>query len=73
VKSLRQLKGKKDMSEQMSMTDKVVNRHMARLLSELEQANCPAIYVDAVKGKLVWLRDDLNKMETERHEPIHTR
>jgi hypothetical protein len=73
VKSLRQLKGKKDMSEQMSMTDKVVNRHMARLLSELEQANCPAIYVEAVKGKLVWLRDDLNKMETERHEPIHPR
>lgn len=60
------------MSEQMSMTDKIVNRHMARLLSELEQANCPAIYVEAVKGKLVWLRDDLNKMENERHEPVHS-
>lgn len=46
----------------MSSTDSVVNRHMARLLSELEAANCPSIYIDAVKSKLVWMRSDLNEI-----------
>ena len=43
----------------MTRTDKIVNRHMARLLDELEQAHCPVIYRDAIKRELVWLRDDL--------------
>ena len=54
-----------------SATDKIVNRHMARLLFELEEAHCPQVYLDAVKSKLVWLRDDLNKVNDggyERHE-----
>ncbi len=42
-------------------TDRIVNRHMARLLTELQDANCPAIFVEAVKSKLVWLRRDLNE------------
>ncbi len=46
----------------MSDTDAVVNRHMARLLSELEAANCPTIYTEAVKSKLMWMRSDLNEM-----------
>ena len=48
---------------QMSNTDAVVNRHMARLLSELEAVNCPTIYIEAVKSKLVWMRSDLNEMK----------
>jgi len=40
-------------------TSAIINRHMARLLSDLEDAACPAIFRDAVKTELVWLRDDL--------------
>ena len=49
------------MSE-LTETDRIINRHTARLLSELEDAGCPVIFRDAVKGKLAWLRSDLNEM-----------
>ena len=53
----------------LSATDRICNRHMARLLSELEDANCPSIFIEAVKGKLAWLRADLNEaMGTARHD-----
>lgn len=39
--------------------NKIVNRHMARLLSELTDAGCPALFVDAVKSKLQWMRSDI--------------
>lgn len=45
-----------------SPTDRVVNRHMARLLGQLEDANCPDIFVDAVKAKMAWMRADLNAL-----------
>ena len=45
----------------MSETDRIINRHTARLLTELEDAGCPVIFRDAVKSKLHWLRDDLNE------------
>jgi hypothetical protein len=38
----------------MTESDAIINRHMARLLSELEDAGCPTIFVEAVKSKLVW-------------------
>ena len=47
----------------MTRTDQIVNRHTARLLSELEDAGCPRIFVDAVKSKLHWLRDDLRALD----------
>ena len=37
----------------------IVNRHMARLLTNLENANCPAVYLQAVKSEFKWLRKDL--------------
>jgi len=43
-------------------TDKVVNRHMARLLNELTEAGCPVVFVDTVKSKMIWLRSDLNEL-----------
>jgi hypothetical protein len=45
----------------MKDTDAIINRHIARLLSELEEAACPVIFRDAVKSKLQWLRSDLMK------------
>ena len=50
----------------MTESDAIINRHMARLLSELEDAGCPTIFVEAVKSKLVWLRRDLNDMKGPR-------
>ena len=43
--------------------DRIVNRHKARLLSQLEEVSCPAVYVQAVRNALDWLRSDLNEME----------
>ena len=41
----------------------VINRHIARLMTELEDAGCPVIFREAVKSKLQWLRADvLDKM-----------
>ena len=37
----------------------VINRHIARLMTELEDAGCPVIFRDAVKSKLQWLRADV--------------
>jgi hypothetical protein len=37
----------------------LVNRHMARLLTDLEDAKCPRVYHGIVKGALVWLRSDI--------------
>jgi hypothetical protein len=45
----------------MKEMDVVINRHIARLLSELEEAACPVIFRDAVKSKLQWLRSDIMK------------
>lgn len=55
--------------KELTETERIINRHTARLLSELEEANCPTIYVQAVKSKLAWLRQDLNEVKGhERHE-----
>lgn len=45
--------------------DKIVNRHMARTLSDLEDAGCPSVFISAVKSSFVWLRSDLSKMQDE--------
>jgi hypothetical protein len=55
-----------------SGSDAIINRHMARLLSELEDAGCPSIFRDAVKSKLAWLRSDLRADATERVERVRT-
>jgi len=48
----------------LTSTDKVVNRHKARLLHNLEVANCPQIFRNAVVAEIDWLRTDLNKIES---------
>jgi hypothetical protein len=44
--------------------NRLVNRHKARLLSNLEAACCPQIFRNAVVSELDWLRADLNKIES---------
>ena len=43
-------------------TNRTINRHKARLLSDLEAAGCPQIFRNAVVAELDWLRSDLNKI-----------
>lgn len=44
-------------------TSKIVNRHKARLLKNLEEAGCPIVFRDAVISSLNWMRNDLNEHE----------
>jgi len=46
-----------------SESDLIISRHMARLLTELEDAGCPLIFREAVKSKLRWMRSDLNELK----------
>jgi len=54
--------------ETMSETDRIVNRHKARLLTDLEAVNCPSVFIQAVKSELDWLRSDLNELKGSPHE-----
>jgi len=62
-------------TNELSDTDRTINRHIARLLTELEEARCPSVFVQAVKSKLSWLRSDLKELEEikgmkdETHRP----
>ena len=66
LKGRCEVDGKPEMTE----TDRIVNRHTARLLTQLEDANCPQIYIDAVKSKLGWLRTDLNELKDGVNEVL---
>lgn len=43
-------------------TNRCINRHKARLLTDLESAGCPQIFRNAVVAELDWLRSDLKKI-----------
>jgi hypothetical protein len=38
---------------------KIINRHIARILTELEDDGCPVLIFDNVKSRLGWLRSDI--------------
>jgi ribosomal protein L29 len=60
-----------EMNETTDMQGKIINRHIARLLTNLEQANCPDVFVAAVKSELTWLRSDLRELsEKESNESL---
>lgn len=48
--------------ELIEAIERTVNRHTARLLTNLEQANCPDVYKQAVKAEMTWLRSDLKEL-----------
>lgn len=48
-------------------SSRVINRHMARCLSELEDSGYSAECIEIVKRAFCWARDDLGKSE----EPIN--
>jgi malate synthase len=47
------------MTNEKPTVSRVVNRHIARLMTDLEDANCPVVFRSVVKGRMQWLRDDL--------------
>ena len=61
------------MSE-LNEINRIVNRHKARMLGRLEEANCPDIFIDSVCSDINWLRSDLNEyVRTERNDDDETR
>jgi hypothetical protein len=42
-------------------TARIVNRHIARLMTDLETLGCSAEIKNTVRDELRWLRDDLTK------------
>jgi hypothetical protein len=48
---------------EMNESNRIINRHKARLLKNLEDAQCPRIFLDAVISGINWLRSDLNDYE----------
>jgi hypothetical protein len=48
-----------DLQELTAEVERILNRHIARLMCNLEDANCPEVYKQAVKAELSWVRSDL--------------
>jgi len=46
------------------------NRHMARLLCDLEEAQCPKVYRDVVRAGLKYLRHDMLAMSEKPDVPL---
>ena len=40
-------------------TERIIGRHMARLLANLEDAGCPVLFRNEVRSELAWLRKDI--------------
>jgi hypothetical protein len=38
---------------------RIINRHMARLLSNLNDINAPVIIIQAVKSAMLWMQKDI--------------
>ena len=53
-----------DMTDEI---ERIVNRHIARLLQNLEDSKCPIVYIQAVKSEMQWLRSDLKDAVQEEH------
>ena len=47
------------MSKAQKEITRICNRHMARLLSNLEDADCRSVHIGIVRAELQWLRSDL--------------
>lgn len=40
----------------------IINRHLARTLTNLEDVDCPATYIKEVKSGFQWLRSDVEEL-----------
>ena len=53
---------------EMTETNRICNRHKARILKNLEDAGCPLVFKNEVISGLNWLRSDLNEMNGAKNE-----
>ena len=47
---------------------RVIGRHKARLLTNLEDAGCPVVFIREVKSAFDWLRTDLTEGNEGNYE-----
>jgi len=57
------------MTDHQAEVLRACNRHMARLLSNLEDAQCPKVHCEIVKREMQWLRHDLLQMAANSDVP----
>ena len=50
-----------DLMDDVTIEDvtRVINRHIARLMCNMEQASCPDLFRQAAKSEMTWLRSDV--------------
>ena len=58
------------MTEQQAEVLKSCNRHMARLLCDLEEAQCPKVYRDVVRAGLKYMRHDMLVLSEKCSTPL---
>jgi hypothetical protein len=60
------------MTDHQAEVLKSCNRHMARLLCDLEEARCPKVYRDVVRGGMKYLRHDMLELAEKLSTPLTT-
>jgi hypothetical protein len=49
----------------------ITNRHVARILSQLDEANVPGVCLAAVKREFWFMADDIKQVISENKEVAH--
>ena len=60
------------MTDHQALVLQSCNRHMARLLCDLEDAQCPKVYRDVVRAGLKYLRHDMLELAEKHDVPLLT-
>jgi hypothetical protein len=60
------------MTDHQAEVLRACNRHMARLLADLEEAQCPKVYRDVVRAGMQYLRHDMIDLAEKRSTPLTT-
>ena len=64
-------KGRDDpMTDQQAEVLKYCNRHQARLLCDLEEAQCPKVYREIVKRAMQYMRHDMLVLSEKCSTPL---
>jgi hypothetical protein len=60
------------MTDLQSQVLKSCNRHLARLLCDLEEAQCPKVYREIVKRAMQYMRHDMLVLSEKCSDPLLT-
>jgi hypothetical protein len=50
---------------------RIINRHKAKLLTSLEEINCPTAYLSVIRNQVDYLRNDLLQAGENNEDAIH--